>query len=160
MSLLSLSGLKHICDKTCSLLSISDPSLYLHFLMCSSFHYAADSHTPRPPSSGTGTDMTPNYVDNSFSNWTISPWCTCEGSGNQEEGCYNFLRFFTDNTCLSEPPSCIWIFFCFIACLSVCLTVVCSLCKGRKKNMNSGTPQHIFLDDVRVLRDEYIMRSF
>eukprot|EP00066_Takifugu_rubripes_P008804 XP_003975286.1 PREDICTED: GDNF family receptor alpha-2-like [Takifugu rubripes] len=47
-----------------------------------------------------GTDMTPNYVDNSFSNWTISPWCTCEGSGNQEEECYNFLRFFTENTCL------------------------------------------------------------
>ncbi|CAG14716.1 unnamed protein product, partial [Tetraodon nigroviridis] len=51
------------------------------------------------------TDMTPNYVDNSFSNWTISPWCTCEGSGNQEEACYNFLRFFTDNTCLSETSS-------------------------------------------------------
>uniref|UniRef100_H3CEC3 GDNF/GAS1 domain-containing protein n=1 Tax=Tetraodon nigroviridis TaxID=99883 RepID=H3CEC3_TETNG len=49
-----------------------------------------------------GTDMTPNYVDNSFSNWTISPWCTCEGSGNQEEACYNFLRFFTDNTCLNN----------------------------------------------------------
>lgn len=48
--------------------------------------------------------MTPNYVDNSFSNWTISPWCTCEGSGNQEEECYNFLRFFTENTCLSESP--------------------------------------------------------
>lgn len=50
----------------------------------------------------TGTDMTPNYVDNSFSNWTISPWCTCRGSGNQEEECLNFLRYFTDNTCLSE----------------------------------------------------------
>ncbi|TNN42223.1 GDNF family receptor alpha-2 [Liparis tanakae] len=46
--------------------------------------------------------MTPNYVDNSFSNWTISPWCTCRGSGNQEEECLNFLRYFTDNTCLSE----------------------------------------------------------
>lgn len=50
----------------------------------------------------TGTDMTPNYVDSSFSNWTISPWCTCKGSGNQEEECMNFLRYFTDNTCLSE----------------------------------------------------------
>ncbi|KAA8592387.1 hypothetical protein FQN60_017842, partial [Etheostoma spectabile] len=47
-----------------------------------------------------GTDMTPNYVDSSFSNWTISPWCTCKGSGNQEEECLNFLRYFTDNTCL------------------------------------------------------------
>ncbi|KAL6114388.1 gfra2 [Pungitius sinensis] len=47
-----------------------------------------------------GTDMTPNYVDSSFSNWTISPWCTCKGSGNQEEECLNFLRYFTNNTCL------------------------------------------------------------
>ncbi|XP_054467135.1 GDNF family receptor alpha-2-like [Anoplopoma fimbria] len=47
-----------------------------------------------------GTDMTPNYVDSSFSNWTISPWCTCKGSGNQEEECMNFLRYFTNNTCL------------------------------------------------------------
>ncbi|XP_061673702.1 GDNF family receptor alpha-2-like isoform X1 [Syngnathoides biaculeatus] len=47
-----------------------------------------------------GTDMTPNYVDSSFSHWTISPWCTCKGSGNQEEECANFLRSFTDNTCL------------------------------------------------------------
>ncbi|XP_038130741.1 GDNF family receptor alpha-2-like [Cyprinodon tularosa] len=49
-----------------------------------------------------GTEMTPNYVDNSFTNWTISPWCDCMGSGNQEEECMNFLRYFTDNTCLSK----------------------------------------------------------
>ncbi|KAM4578795.1 GDNF family receptor alpha-2-like [Fundulus diaphanus] len=47
-----------------------------------------------------GTEMTPNYVDNSFTNWTISPWCDCMGSGNQEEECKNFLQYFTDNTCL------------------------------------------------------------
>ncbi|XP_029018896.1 GDNF family receptor alpha-2-like [Betta splendens] len=47
-----------------------------------------------------GTDMTPNYVDSSESNWVISPWCTCKGSGNQEEECTGFLRHFTDNTCL------------------------------------------------------------
>ncbi|KAK1893221.1 GDNF family receptor alpha-2 [Dissostichus eleginoides] len=47
-----------------------------------------------------GTEMTPNYVDSSFSNWTVSPWCACKGSGNQEEECSNFLREFTDNTCL------------------------------------------------------------
>uniref|UniRef100_A0A3B4V699 GDNF family receptor alpha 2 n=1 Tax=Seriola dumerili TaxID=41447 RepID=A0A3B4V699_SERDU len=40
-----------------------------------------------------GTEMTPNYVDSSFSNWTISPWCTCKGSGNQEEECMNFLKW-------------------------------------------------------------------
>uniref|UniRef100_A0A3B3U8M2 GDNF family receptor alpha 2 n=1 Tax=Poecilia latipinna TaxID=48699 RepID=A0A3B3U8M2_9TELE len=50
-----------------------------------------------------GTEMTPNYVDNSFTNWTISPWCNCIGSGNQEEECMNFLRYFTDNTCLTRP---------------------------------------------------------
>ncbi|KAJ3603437.1 hypothetical protein NHX12_028183 [Muraenolepis orangiensis] len=48
----------------------------------------------------TGTDMTPNYVDSSYSNWTVSPWCSCKSSGNQEEECGNFLRDFTDNTCL------------------------------------------------------------
>ncbi|XP_047238662.1 GDNF family receptor alpha-2-like [Girardinichthys multiradiatus] len=47
-----------------------------------------------------GTEMTPNYVDNSFTNWTISPWCNCIGSGNHEEECLNFQRYFTDNTCL------------------------------------------------------------
>lgn len=47
-----------------------------------------------------GTEMTPNYVDSSYSNWTISPWCTCKSSGNQEEECMNFLGHFTDNTCL------------------------------------------------------------
>lgn len=47
-----------------------------------------------------GTEMTPNYVDSNFSNWTISPWCTCKGSGNQEEECLNLLRSFTENTCL------------------------------------------------------------
>lgn len=44
VSLPSLSGSTHICDKTCSLLSISDLLPHLHFLMCSSFHYAIDSH--------------------------------------------------------------------------------------------------------------------
>uniref|UniRef100_A0A672JKC1 GDNF family receptor alpha 2 n=1 Tax=Salarias fasciatus TaxID=181472 RepID=A0A672JKC1_SALFA len=50
-----------------------------------------------------GTEMTPNYVDNSFSNWTISPWCTCKGSGNQEAECLSFLGYFNNNPCLSEP---------------------------------------------------------
>uniref|UniRef100_A0A672JGV5 GDNF family receptor alpha 2 n=1 Tax=Salarias fasciatus TaxID=181472 RepID=A0A672JGV5_SALFA len=49
-----------------------------------------------------GTEMTPNYVDNSFSNWTISPWCTCKGSGNQEAECLSFLGYFNNNPCLSE----------------------------------------------------------
>ncbi|KAJ8005996.1 hypothetical protein DPEC_G00123680 [Dallia pectoralis] len=47
-----------------------------------------------------GTDMTPNYIDNSYSNWTVSPWCTCKGSGNQEEECESFLVDFTENMCL------------------------------------------------------------
>ncbi|KAA0713838.1 GDNF family receptor alpha-2 [Triplophysa tibetana] len=47
-----------------------------------------------------GTDMTPNYIDSSHSNFTISPWCTCRGSGNQEEECEKFLQDFRENTCL------------------------------------------------------------
>ncbi|KAI7797893.1 glial cell line derived neurotrophic factor family receptor alpha 2, partial [Triplophysa rosa] len=47
-----------------------------------------------------GTDMTPNYVDSGHSNFTISPWCTCRGSGNQEEECEKFLQDFRENTCL------------------------------------------------------------
>ncbi|XP_048854445.1 GDNF family receptor alpha-2-like isoform X1 [Brienomyrus brachyistius] len=47
-----------------------------------------------------GSDMTPNYVDASYTNITISPWCTCRGSGNQEEECEKFLRDFKENTCL------------------------------------------------------------
>ncbi|KAI2661492.1 GDNF family receptor alpha-2 [Labeo rohita] len=47
-----------------------------------------------------GTDMTPNYMDSGHSNFTISPWCTCRGSGNQEEECEKFLQDFRENTCL------------------------------------------------------------
>ncbi|XP_030621830.1 GDNF family receptor alpha-2a [Chanos chanos] len=47
-----------------------------------------------------GTDMTPNYVDASHGNFTISPWCSCKGSGNQEEECEKFLQDFRENTCL------------------------------------------------------------
>ncbi|KAJ0067434.1 hypothetical protein NL108_007889 [Boleophthalmus pectinirostris] len=49
-----------------------------------------------------GTDMTPNYVDSSFSNWTVSPACMCDGSGNQEEECMKILRYFTHNACLKN----------------------------------------------------------
>ncbi|XP_063065807.1 GDNF family receptor alpha-2 [Engraulis encrasicolus] len=47
-----------------------------------------------------GMDITPNYVDASHSNFTISLWCSCRGSGNQEGECDAFLRDFRDNTCL------------------------------------------------------------
>ncbi|TRY65578.1 hypothetical protein DNTS_015187 [Danionella cerebrum] len=47
-----------------------------------------------------GTEMTPNYIDSGHSNFTISPWCTCKGSGNQEEDCEKFLQDFKENTCL------------------------------------------------------------
>uniref|UniRef100_A0A8C2J326 GDNF family receptor alpha n=1 Tax=Cyprinus carpio TaxID=7962 RepID=A0A8C2J326_CYPCA len=49
-----------------------------------------------------GTDMTPNYMDSGHSNFTISPWCTCRGSGNQEEECEKFLQDFRENTCLRD----------------------------------------------------------
>ncbi|XP_027529153.1 GDNF family receptor alpha-2-like, partial [Neopelma chrysocephalum] len=44
--------------------------------------------------------MTPNYVDASTTSITISPWCSCKGSGNMEEECEKFLRDFTENPCL------------------------------------------------------------
>uniref|UniRef100_A0A8V0Z9I8 GDNF family receptor alpha-2 n=1 Tax=Gallus gallus TaxID=9031 RepID=A0A8V0Z9I8_CHICK len=47
-----------------------------------------------------GFDMTPNYVDASTTSITISPWCSCKGSGNLEEECEKFLRDFTENPCL------------------------------------------------------------
>ncbi|XP_016424758.1 GDNF family receptor alpha-2-like [Sinocyclocheilus rhinocerous] len=47
-----------------------------------------------------GTDMTSNYMDSGHSNFTISPWCTCRGSGNQEEECEKFLQDFRENNCL------------------------------------------------------------
>ncbi|KAM9608559.1 GDNF family receptor alpha-2 [Harpia harpyja] len=47
-----------------------------------------------------GFDMTPNYVDASTTSITISPWCSCKGSGNMEEECEKFLRDFTENPCL------------------------------------------------------------
>ncbi|NXG50855.1 GFRA2 protein, partial [Psilopogon haemacephalus] len=47
-----------------------------------------------------GFDMTPNYVNASTTSITISPWCSCKGSGNLEEECEKFLRDFTENPCL------------------------------------------------------------
>ncbi|XP_006009063.1 GDNF family receptor alpha-4a [Latimeria chalumnae] len=45
-----------------------------------------------------GSHITPNYVDNST--LSIAPWCSCSGTGNQQEDCENFLNLFTDNICL------------------------------------------------------------
>ncbi|KAM9455677.1 GDNF family receptor alpha-2 isoform 1-T1 [Clarias gariepinus] len=47
-----------------------------------------------------GSDVTPNYVDANHANITISPWCSCRGSGNQETECEAFLRDFRENACL------------------------------------------------------------
>ncbi|XP_028853048.1 GDNF family receptor alpha-2-like isoform X2 [Denticeps clupeoides] len=47
-----------------------------------------------------GTVVTPNYVDSSPSDFIISPWCSCHGSGNQEAECERFLLDFRNNTCL------------------------------------------------------------
>ncbi|XP_035524269.1 GDNF family receptor alpha-2-like [Morone saxatilis] len=49
-----------------------------------------------------GSDVTPNYSDSSPSNITISLWCTCRGTGNQEPECDAFHRDFTHNTCLKN----------------------------------------------------------
>ncbi|XP_053560297.1 GDNF family receptor alpha-4 [Bombina bombina] len=47
-----------------------------------------------------GSAITPNYVDNSSS--SVSPWCTCNTSGNRQEECENFLHLFTNNICLQN----------------------------------------------------------
>ncbi|XP_072834963.2 GDNF family receptor alpha-2 isoform X1 [Pogona vitticeps] len=49
-----------------------------------------------------GLDMTPNYVDSSATSFTVSPPCSCRGSGNMEEECERFLRDFTENPCLKN----------------------------------------------------------
>ncbi|MED6288441.1 hypothetical protein CHARACLAT_026546 [Characodon lateralis] len=52
-----------------------------------------------------GSDVTPNYNDNSPTNITISLWCTCRGTGHQEQDCDAFHRDFTHNTCLSKSAA-------------------------------------------------------
>ncbi|KAM4747761.1 GDNF family receptor alpha-3 [Rhinophrynus dorsalis] len=47
-----------------------------------------------------GTVMTPNYINNS--SMDISLWCTCEGSGNQQDDCKTVLGMFTSNRCLKN----------------------------------------------------------
>ncbi|KAK3549711.1 hypothetical protein QTP86_007155 [Hemibagrus guttatus] len=47
-----------------------------------------------------GSEVTPNYVDANHANITISPWCSCRGSSNQETECEAFLRDFRENACL------------------------------------------------------------
>uniref|UniRef100_A0A8C6NM94 GDNF family receptor alpha 2b n=1 Tax=Nothobranchius furzeri TaxID=105023 RepID=A0A8C6NM94_NOTFU len=49
-----------------------------------------------------GSDVTPNYSDNSPTNITISLWCSCRSSGHQEQECDAFHRDFTHNTCLKN----------------------------------------------------------
>uniref|UniRef100_A0A3B4GBF2 GDNF family receptor alpha 3 n=1 Tax=Pundamilia nyererei TaxID=303518 RepID=A0A3B4GBF2_9CICH len=50
-----------------------------------------------------GTIMTPNYVSNSSTE--VSQWCTCEGSGNEWQGCQRILQMFTNNICLRSAIS-------------------------------------------------------
>ncbi|KAM3869211.1 GDNF family receptor alpha-3 [Diretmus argenteus] len=50
-----------------------------------------------------GTIMTPNYVSNS--SMEVSQWCTCEGSGNEWQGCQRILHMFSNNICLRNAIS-------------------------------------------------------
>ncbi|XP_017293287.1 GDNF family receptor alpha-4 [Kryptolebias marmoratus] len=50
-----------------------------------------------------GTIMTPNYVSNSSTE--VSQWCTCEGSGNDWQGCQRILHMFSSNMCLRDAIS-------------------------------------------------------
>uniref|UniRef100_A0A3Q2YH06 GDNF/GAS1 domain-containing protein n=1 Tax=Hippocampus comes TaxID=109280 RepID=A0A3Q2YH06_HIPCM len=47
-----------------------------------------------------GTIMTPNYVSNSSTE--VSQWCTCDGSGNEWQGCQRILHMFKNNICLRK----------------------------------------------------------
>ncbi|XP_072257172.1 GDNF family receptor alpha-3 isoform X2 [Pyxicephalus adspersus] len=47
-----------------------------------------------------GTVMTPNFISNL--SMETSLWCTCEGSGDQEDDCKNILSMFTSNKCLKS----------------------------------------------------------
>uniref|UniRef100_A0A668A3Y4 GDNF/GAS1 domain-containing protein n=1 Tax=Myripristis murdjan TaxID=586833 RepID=A0A668A3Y4_9TELE len=75
-----------------------------------------------------GSDVTPNYSDSSPSNITISLWCTCRGTGNQEHECDAFHRDFTHNTCLSELFLCVCVCVCVCAFLQFCKTTSKSQC--------------------------------
>ncbi|KAI3373146.1 hypothetical protein L3Q82_006472 [Scortum barcoo] len=50
-----------------------------------------------------GTIMTPNYVSNSSTE--VSQWCTCDGSGNERQGCQRLLHMFSNNICLRNAIS-------------------------------------------------------
>ncbi|XP_075958400.1 GDNF family receptor alpha-4-like isoform X2 [Anarhichas minor] len=50
-----------------------------------------------------GTIMTPNYVSNNSTE--VSQWCTCDGSGNEWQGCQRILHLFSSNTCLRSGIS-------------------------------------------------------
>ncbi|XP_037126300.1 GDNF family receptor alpha-3 isoform X1 [Syngnathus acus] len=50
-----------------------------------------------------GTIMTPNYVSNSSTE--VSQWCTCDGSGNEWQGCQRILHMFKNNICLRAAIS-------------------------------------------------------
>ncbi|KAM3599430.1 uncharacterized protein V6R79_005311 [Siganus canaliculatus] len=49
-----------------------------------------------------GSDVTPNYSDNSPSNITIGLWCSCRGTGGREAECEAFHRDFTHSSCLKN----------------------------------------------------------
>ena len=44
--------------------------------------------------------MTPNYVNNSSTE--VSQWCSCDGSGNELQGCQRIMNMFSSNLCLRE----------------------------------------------------------
>ncbi|XP_010765275.1 GDNF family receptor alpha-3 [Notothenia coriiceps] len=50
-----------------------------------------------------GTIMTPNYVNNSSTE--VSQWCSCDGSGNEWQGCQRIMHMFSGNLCLRNAIS-------------------------------------------------------
>ncbi|KAM9312002.1 GDNF family receptor alpha-2 [Gastrophryne carolinensis] len=49
-----------------------------------------------------GYDVALNFLDSDPHSMSIGPWCSCQGSENQESQCEMFLKEFTQNRCLQN----------------------------------------------------------
>ncbi|CAH2275077.1 GDNF family receptor alpha-2 [Pelobates cultripes] len=49
-----------------------------------------------------GFDVALNFMDSDPHSLAVGPWCTCNGSGDEEAVCKRYLNTFTQNTCLKK----------------------------------------------------------
>uniref|UniRef100_A0A8C5PXY7 GDNF family receptor alpha-2 n=1 Tax=Leptobrachium leishanense TaxID=445787 RepID=A0A8C5PXY7_9ANUR len=47
-----------------------------------------------------GFDVALNFLNSDPHSLAVGPWCTCNGSGDEEAMCERYLKTFTENTCL------------------------------------------------------------